>query len=462
MLRKRYQLLGKIEDVEGTPVALAAADAVLALNCAVNRRRNMVERASAQASLDSEKATPGRGVTDFNFGLDLRGSGALGTRPVWGKFARACGMLECSITTLTIGSVTSGPYKHGEHVVGGTSGALGIVIEDTAATPLKVGVVHGTFGGAETVTGQTSGASATTSGASASQGWLYITHSDVASLLAVNGSWTGTASLGEVLEGGTSGAVGVLRGGVLTGAVGSPGNLFVEMIPGSPTFAGAETLTGQTSGATITAHVSTGETMAWTPSLTLEERIDGSYRRGAGCRGNMTVTLPAGDPARLDFNFMGTLDAEGDVALATGTSYPTTAVLRYAAASVLQDGVFAFPTSAASISLGNAVGMLPDPTASNGDRSAWIGDRAPTVGIDPIRTQKGAYDWYGKLDAATLVSYRAQMGTAGGQRITVFVPAMQFMDISDGEREGLLVAGLTARARRYLEKGNDSIAIWMD
>lgn len=462
MLRKRYQLLAKIEDVEGTAVALAAADATLALNCQVRRTRNMVERNSAQQSLDSEKATPGRGMTEFNFGLDLRGSGSLGTRPPASRFIRSCGMHESPITTLTIGAVTSGPYKHGEHVVGATSGALGIVIEDTAATPLKVGVVHGTFGGAETVTGQTSGASATTSGTSTSQGWLYITDSTVASAIAVTGSWTGTAVLGEVIAGGTSGGYGILRGGPLTGSVGSPGTIYIERIPGTPTFTGSEVLAGLSSGATVVTDSSTAETLAWTPSLTMEERIDGTFRRGAGCRGNLTISLPAGEPGRLDFGFMGTLDDEGDAAMATGITHPTTAVLRYAAASVLQDGVFAFPTSAASINLGNAVGMLPDPTATEGDRSAFIGDRAPTVGIDPIRTPKGAYDWFGKLDGSVLSSYRAQMGTAGGNRVTVFVPAMQFMDISDGEREGLLVAGITARARRYLEKGNDSIAIWFD
>lgn len=63
------------------------------------------------------------------------------------------------ITTLTHGSVTSGPFQVGEVVTGGTSGATATVKTVNAAS-LIVEFTSGHFAAAETITGGTSGASA--------------------------------------------------------------------------------------------------------------------------------------------------------------------------------------------------------------------------------------------------------------------------------------------------------------
>lgn len=73
-------------------------------------------------------------------------------------------------TFLDTGAVTAGPFQVGEKVTGGTSGAYGRVLAvDTTNTSLVVNTEFGTWQNAETVTGTTSGASATTSAAPVGQ-----------------------------------------------------------------------------------------------------------------------------------------------------------------------------------------------------------------------------------------------------------------------------------------------------
>ncbi len=69
------------------------------------------------------------------------------------------------ISQISIGAISSGPYTKGELITGGTSGAKGIVYEETAdgASILKYHIVSGSFSSGETVTGGTSGATCTTS-----------------------------------------------------------------------------------------------------------------------------------------------------------------------------------------------------------------------------------------------------------------------------------------------------------
>jgi hypothetical protein len=73
---------------------------------------------------------------------------------------------------MDIGAVTNGPFQHGETITGGTSGAKGRVVINTAngSPSIYFVSISGTFQSAETITGGTSGATATTSSVPATAG----------------------------------------------------------------------------------------------------------------------------------------------------------------------------------------------------------------------------------------------------------------------------------------------------
>jgi hypothetical protein len=121
------------------------------------------ERKPAQANFSPLPQITGLTAARLTFTTELKGSGAVGTAPAWGKALRACGMRELVMDSKTVGAVTGGPFVHGEIITGDTSGATGLCFRDRAATPIVIAVLTGTFGAAEGITGGTSGATATIS-----------------------------------------------------------------------------------------------------------------------------------------------------------------------------------------------------------------------------------------------------------------------------------------------------------
>lgn len=103
LLWKRLQIAAKIEVAEGTAIALAAEDAVLANNVSYDPEIKMTARAAASSSLSPFPKVAGSRQAKITFDVDLKGSGTAGTAPEYGKLLKACGMGE---TTVALTSVT--------------------------------------------------------------------------------------------------------------------------------------------------------------------------------------------------------------------------------------------------------------------------------------------------------------------------------------------------------------------
>jgi len=168
MLTRRRQLGAKIESIEGTQEALAAADAKLLVeNPVVDVDSPMHERNPVGVSLSKVGDMAGKQMANLSFSLRLRGSGVATTDAEWFKLLKACGFEVNSLSSISIGAITSGPFLHGETITGGISGATGRVVIETSdgTTTLYFVAISGTFQDVETITGATSGASATTTSA---------------------------------------------------------------------------------------------------------------------------------------------------------------------------------------------------------------------------------------------------------------------------------------------------------
>lgn len=166
MLTRRRQLAVKVEVQEGVEETLASQDAKLLVeNPVIDVDPPLHERSPVGASFSKVGDLPGKRISRLTFNLRLRGSGSALTEPEWLKLLKACGWQSTPLQSISIGTVTSGPFKHGENIVGDTSGAAGRVVMDTAdsITTLYFIAVSSTFQDAETITGSTSGASAMTS-----------------------------------------------------------------------------------------------------------------------------------------------------------------------------------------------------------------------------------------------------------------------------------------------------------
>jgi hypothetical protein len=174
----RESVIGaKVEVTEGTAETLSASDcAVLVYDAKFSPDQARYKRAPARPRLTPLAAIHGRRLGRITFRSEIKGSGAVATKPEWDVLARACGLDVTAISTIAIGAIASGPFQGGETITGGTSSATGRVVGDHAngVSTLRFVVLTGVFVSGEVVTGGTSGATATTGGTpTASQGWEY-------------------------------------------------------------------------------------------------------------------------------------------------------------------------------------------------------------------------------------------------------------------------------------------------
>ena len=176
MLSAKRQLVGKIESVVGAVETLAAVDAkCLVFDPKIVFEPDRLDQTRNPLSLSRRAKRTGSVPGTATFGIDMCGSGVLGTAPQWAKYLKGCGFAESNLKSIAIGAITGGPFQHGETITGGTSNATGRVVIDTltGTSPLLYVILTGTFQTAEVITGGTSTAHATSSGAPAAAGLEY-------------------------------------------------------------------------------------------------------------------------------------------------------------------------------------------------------------------------------------------------------------------------------------------------
>ena len=165
MLRRKRQLAAKIESVEGIAETFSNQDAkLLIVDPKFNPDFKLFERNPVQANLSKMGKLTGTRSAGITFQLEMRGSGTASTAPEWSKLIEACGFEKNALRQLTIGTITGGAFTHGETITQDVTGASGRVVIDTAdgmTTLFFVDLATGTWDDENTVTGGTSGASAT-------------------------------------------------------------------------------------------------------------------------------------------------------------------------------------------------------------------------------------------------------------------------------------------------------------
>jgi len=460
-LTRRQQYFLALETIEGTAATITAATHKLrALDPSSKAVKAMNRRAEVGTSLSLPTLRVGAKSVTFNFALDLASGGALATIPEWGPALRSCGWRETdngvtyvlTNSTGVIAAISAGDTLTGAG--GATATALWANAIENGAIKVFVRSVSGSFLVTENVTvGGVTVFAIDASTATATDGQLYQPDSITADK--VEYSAIGSPTVGEVVVGGTSGVKGVYRSSDGSSTV------RIEVAHGTgTTFTATETLTGQTSAQTITVHGTPAQAMDYSPSCTILHKMDGAARKGIGCRGNATIELVAGEIGRINFAFTGVHNSSADAALDSSLSYPTATKLRFSA-GYFAEGSNKWPVSALSVDGGSSVVMRADPNDTSGYHSAAITDRAPVVNIDPEAQLTGTRDWFADWDAETTTTFDASMGSAEGNRVAIYAPALQAEDISDGDREGIRTHDLTMIPTRNTTDGDDELSIFV-
>ena len=186
LLSRKKQLAGVLQDDDSLASGLATASNAdtIVLDLESNLDVERIDRNLISDTITANKDLAGQKAVDVTFGVELLGAGAHSNgAPGWSKYLRACGMEESEIAQLSIGAISTGStgtsttFRHGETITGGTSGATATVIGDTHNGASTIyydkGSLSGTFQSAETLTGSDSDAEATTSSGPSDAGWAW-------------------------------------------------------------------------------------------------------------------------------------------------------------------------------------------------------------------------------------------------------------------------------------------------
>jgi len=381
-LTRLREIAAKIESVEGTAETLAAADSTFNVyDPKFNPNVPYYQRNPARSSFTKYPGVPGPKAGAITFGVEMKGSGTASTAPGFSKLLKACGFAEVDPWKLTIGTITSGPFQAGERVTQATSGAIGIVMFETAdgTTTLWLLPVSGTFDNVNDLTGGTSGASATPS--AASQG--------------VAIAWRPDSDRDTV------------------------------------------------------------------PSLTIGGYFDGKRHVIRGARGTVTFAGTRGEIVMMQFEFTGVYDATTDVSLIS-PSPDSPIPPSFLDVSLVLQGGYSAVFQALSIAMNSEVSERENANNADGIESFLLAGRNPQMTIDPEQALVATHDFYGILRAGTTGRMEFQYGSTSGNRFRFGAPSTQYTGLSDDDRGGKAVAGVTVDLVGIDDAGEDELVILQD
>ena len=191
-------------------------------------------------------------------------------------------------------------------------------------------------------------------------------------------------------------------------------------------------------------------------SMTLGGYMDGMCKRLWGARGNVSLSIEAGRPGILHFDFEGADFEVIDLALLVPV-YSTVVPPVFLGATLLLDA-YAAIASKVDIDVANTLAKRESLTASSGHLSTLITGRNPKGSLDPELPTVAIYDFYGKWKTpGTLGALSLSAGSVAGNIINISCPKVRYAAIADQDRGGIRTLGIDFQA--CLNTGDDEISI---
>lgn len=270
----------------------------------------------------------------------------------------------------------------------------------------------------------------------------------------------------EVITGGTSLATGRVVFPTANGAAA----ILVVVLTG--TFQSAEVITGGTSGATATTSSTAAsygiglkptyvlaQDATGSPSLSMGTYEDGLLKKIKGARGKTKLSFKNGEPAFVEFEFLGAGGATPvtDTALLSITHETTVPPVFMSAAATL--GTYAPVFSEIGIDLAQTVALRESANEATGLLSTVITNREPTITMNPEVASVADYPIFTEWLAATERALDFTLGSAAGNRFRVHAPKMQVSDIDDGDRDSLALNQVTGQLNENFAGLEDEVFI---
>ncbi len=461
LLTAKKQLAARVETTAGTdPVGFpVAADAeTLPAELSVSPEVDAFVRDFVRESATALKANIGKKTGGVDFKADLKGT-VLGTHaagaPNWSKFMQGVGMEEVELESTLIGAITSGPFRHGELITQAVTAATYTLFMDAhnGATELYLDKDSGTGApnGTDIWTGQDSGATATPTTVPADEGFGWRPRTDHRKRFDLTGAWGTAPTAGDVISGATSGARGIYEADETTTRI-----RYRDL---RGTFTDGEALDNETSGATSIGTLDTPTLESYVYGHPMSQRVfeDGIAVSMNGCRGSLIMEFEVNRPTRLAFGFRGVFSAAADIPNFPSINYDYgTPPLWAGAVSGYADNENVGDVDESdeqdpcirTLTLDFGVQLADRECASHvGGMIEVIGGntREGTFSMDPEATPEADIGWLTALRNGQVQRLRLAVGSADGNRFSIFLPGLQLEAAPSGDRDGTMTREVTGK-----------------
>jgi len=469
LLSRNRQLLFAPEPVFGTAASLisgsslaAGAKALRILNPEVQFDFEKIEDEAASPSAGRLPYRAGVRQGTVTFGIELSGpkSGTLTEAPAWAELLEACGMRAVAAKKVTIDAFDTGTvFKQGRTFAADGSNGVGRVLKtlysaqgddtliyedlgtdvDSGDTTLTLSDPGGEFdGNIVDITSQTP----------ANAGFAFVPTTLPGYTLTLSVGVSQDFNEGDIVTGGTSGAVGRVAQTSLSGAT----KLVVTFLGAVQAFSAGETIT-RVGGGTATMGT---QTATYGQSLTIGLVESERFKVLRGCRGTCQFDLTNARAPRINFTFRGVYDSvtdQGSLAVSPdGGATPP----RFVGATIWAgtDGAFCPQFQQLTVDLNANPAMIADPKSSEGILGAYAARRDISGQINPLARLEQSFATYAKAAAATDFPLQVAWGTEGSGNAFAFqADRTTFRSANAGDRDGLMTDELPLDFFEYA--GND-------
>ncbi len=173
-----------------------------------------------------------------------------------------------------------------------------------------------------------------------------------------------------------------------------------------------------------------------------------------GARGTFKLSPKVGDPAMLEFDFLGCYSSITDIAGLTPSGLESTKPQPLLNTAFTMQ-TFAHKISQFGLDAGNALALRGDIAAASGYKSCLIVDSDAVFSFDPELELVATHDYHGIMLAGTEASMSCAIGATAGNICTITAPKCQYTKVGQADRDGISVLSVDGKFNR--NAGNDEL-----
>lgn len=192
-------------------------------------------------------------------------------------------------------------------------------------------------------------------------------------------------------------------------------------------------------------------------TLTIYMYRDGLLFKGFNGIGTFTIEAPAGDFAKVTFNFTTDFQPVTDVALPTDPVYETTKPPQVELSLLTWGDNVQVISDSWAFDAGNDVQVRLDVNAAQGYIGSRISDRAPSCGFNPEATLEATEPFWADFFAAKSKVFTVANGINVGNQIVLWAPTAQPSEQAFSDRNGIMAYDKTMLLRRG-NSGDDEVS----